>query len=113
MSYDRDKSNFKEANELLKVVLPEYEFISKARGMNEPGVLQDGGKKYKATDNAGNVYLVRNPAAWPTRTTPNGETIRYRPHPELIMTFAELKKAAANQVAYEVKTEPKKLLDKI
>lgn len=113
MSWDRDKSNFKEANDLLKTVLPEYEFISKAPSGDAREQLLDGGKLYKSTDNAGNVYLIRNPAAWAIRGKPDGSITRYRPPPELIMTFSELKKAAANRLTHELSTEPKKLIGSI
>lgn len=114
MSWDRDKSNFKEANDLLKTVLPEYEFISKAPNAPDPDyALEDGGKLYKSTDNAGNVYLIRNPAAWRMRRDAEGSVTRCRQPPQLIMTFSELKKAAANRITYELSTEPKKLLDSI
>lgn len=114
MSWDRDKSNFKEANDLLKVVLPEYEFISKAPSAPDPNyALEDGGKLYKSTDNAGNVYLIRNPAAWPIKRDSEGRVVRYRQAPKLVMTFSELKKAAANQVTNELTTQPKKMIGRI
>jgi len=114
MSWDRDKSNFKEANELLKTVLPEYEFISQAPRSHDPDyALDDGGKLYKSTDNAGNVYLIRNPAAWPVRENLDGSITKYRQAPKLVMTFAELKKASANRIAPEFSPEPKKLLGRI
>lgn len=95
MTFEKSEK-FKEANDLLKTVLPQYQFISEApKTPNDYQRQQEKHKKYKATDSAGNVYLIQNPAAWEDDFRDDQQPIKIRPKPELIMTFADLKKAAA------------------
>lgn len=86
---------------ILDNILPEHERISRAR---DSGQLEDEAdrrrvsvervfeeeraREYKAIDRMGNVWLVRNPAAWRARTR-DGMTFLERPKPRHVLTYKQ------------------------
>ena len=64
---------------------------------------REQGKKYKAVDGDGNIYLVTNPWVWKR----NEETrTAFRPEPEFVMSYQQALVAAAERTPAPMKALP-------
>lgn len=80
--------------EIIHRVLPEYDAISK-------GDISPTKNKYKSIDTrTGDIYLINHPDVWEKSAD---ENTRYRPEPELVMTYEEARNAALSSTASQVR----------